>query len=65
MNRETEITVMTNKLRQVWLKYPELRLGQLMEVMLSKDRNDCCIFYVSDSNVLEIMKKWDEEQDGL
>lgn len=45
MKRQDEIENMCNILKEYWLTYPELRLGQLLINLAKKDD----IFYITDT----------------
>lgn len=53
MRNEERIDNILNKLCDIWHKYPDLRLGQLLVVLFGHDN----IFYCEDDDLLEILNK--------
>lgn len=56
--RKEEMVRILRVLRKLWLKYPSLRLGQLIFTLSFKPKADPNIFYIRDKELLEEMKKY-------
>ena len=64
MYTETERIKMLERIEKVWRKYPELRLGQLLNVSASLNgwrSNDH--FYLSDDRLFESLDVFDKKLD--
>ena len=53
MRNEDRIDLIIDKIKLVWHKYPDLRLGQLLVALFGHDN----IFYDEDEILLEILNK--------
>lgn len=57
-NRKKEIQKMLRLIKSIWLRYPELRFGQLVENigLWMRESEDHCIFYITDNVFLNNAK---------
>ena len=56
MRDPKRIETVLNVLRNVWYKYPDLRLGQLLDNISSEQARD--IYYIEDEEWIELLKQY-------
>jgi len=56
MRDPERIPEILNKLKEIWEKYPDLRLGQLISNM--SDRSPWPLFYIEDDEFIERMEEF-------
>lgn len=55
MRDPARIAPMLEELKRLWLKHPDLRLGQLIVNVAPADRD---LFYIEDDKLLEAIRAW-------
>jgi len=60
MRDPKRIPEVLSEIRKVWEKYPDLRLGQLIDNIVS--RTPCPLFYIEDEDLVERMEKFYQDK---
>jgi len=56
MRDPKRIPEILNELKKAWEKYPDLRLGQLIDNIVT--RTPCPLFYIEDEDLVKRIKKY-------
>ena len=56
MRDPKRIPKVLNEIEKIWKEYPDLRLGQLIDNVVS--RSPCPLFYIEDEDLVERIKKY-------
>ena len=59
LSREDQIQLITEMIADIWGRYPELRLGQLLESSQNMPRD---LFYVPDIDLITALEDFDKTQ---
>ena len=62
LSREDQILLITEMIADIWGRYPELRLGQLIDNGVSTIEGDVDVFYVTDIDLITALEYFDETQ---
>ncbi len=63
MRNPKRIPTVLSEISNIWKKYPDLRLGQLLSnaVCMSTEIDPANLFYVEDDKLIEMIKTFDKE----
>jgi hypothetical protein len=53
MREPNRIPIIIERLRLLWIKHPDLRLGQLIENMVPRDQR---LYFIEDVDLIEMME---------
>lgn len=56
MRDPKRIPEILNELKKTWARFPDLRLGQLIDNIVS--RSPCPLFYIEDEDLIERIKRF-------
>ena len=66
LSREDQIQLTTEMIADIWGRYPNLRLGQLIEISMESDlSSDLPLLYINDINLLSALEDFDEAQQRI
>jgi uncharacterized protein YihD (DUF1040 family) len=64
MRDPARIKVILGLLEQIWTRHPDMRLGQLIEVIVAQGgpKRDAPLFYIEDDVALDRLSKWEDSR---